>query len=168
MTFPNVAPRPCMSREVEISICSQIVHLSCRCTVLFIWTASSWNWSCASFMERVRVNYSCVGLFCDIFCLWQALQPFVGPWPLFQFLNPTSIHSRRTHWTGDQPVVRPLPTHITTQTENKRTQTSMSRVGFEPTIPVFERTKTVHALDRAAAVIGLRRMQQLEYVSVEW
>jgi hypothetical protein len=25
----------------------------------------------------------------------------------------------------------------------------MSRVGFEPMIPVFERAKTVHALDRA-------------------
>jgi hypothetical protein len=30
----------------------------------------------------------------------------------------------------------------------------MPRVGFEPTIPVFERAKTVHALDRAAIVIG--------------
>jgi hypothetical protein len=30
----------------------------------------------------------------------------------------------------------------------------MPRVGFEPTIPVFERAKPVHALDRAAAVIG--------------
>jgi hypothetical protein len=30
----------------------------------------------------------------------------------------------------------------------------MPRVGFEPTIPVFERAKTVHALDRAATVIG--------------
>jgi hypothetical protein len=27
-------------------------------------------------------------------------------------------------------------------------------VGFELTTPVFERTKTVHALDRAATVIG--------------
>jgi hypothetical protein len=31
----------------------------------------------------------------------------------------------------------------------------MPRVGFEPTIPVFKRAKTVHALDRAATVIGL-------------
>jgi hypothetical protein len=30
----------------------------------------------------------------------------------------------------------------------------MPRVGFEPTIPVFERAKTVHALDSAATVIG--------------
>jgi hypothetical protein len=27
-------------------------------------------------------------------------------------------------------------------------------MGFEPTIPAFERAKTVHALDRAATVIG--------------
>jgi hypothetical protein len=30
----------------------------------------------------------------------------------------------------------------------------MLRVGFEPTIQVFERAKMVHALDRAATVIG--------------
>jgi hypothetical protein len=37
--------------------------------------------------------------------------------------------------------------------ENKRIQTSMPRVGFEPTIPVFERAKRVHVLDGAATVI---------------
>jgi hypothetical protein len=30
----------------------------------------------------------------------------------------------------------------------------MPRVGFEPTIPAFERAKIVHVLDRAATVIG--------------
>jgi hypothetical protein len=30
----------------------------------------------------------------------------------------------------------------------------MPLVGFEPTIPAFERAKTFHALDRAATVIG--------------
>jgi hypothetical protein len=30
----------------------------------------------------------------------------------------------------------------------------MPRVGFEPTIPVFERSKTVHVSDHAATVIG--------------
>jgi hypothetical protein len=30
----------------------------------------------------------------------------------------------------------------------------MPRVGFEPTIPVFERAKTVHALERAATGSG--------------
>jgi hypothetical protein len=32
----------------------------------------------------------------------------------------------------------------------------MPRVGFEPTIPMFVRAKTVHASDRAATVIGLK------------
>jgi hypothetical protein len=52
------------------------------------------------------------------------------------------------------PVLRSLPTHRTTQTRNKRTQTSVLRVWFELTIPTFKRAKTVHALDRAAIVIG--------------
>jgi hypothetical protein len=30
----------------------------------------------------------------------------------------------------------------------------MQRERFEPTIPVFERVKPVHALDRAATIIG--------------
>jgi hypothetical protein len=32
----------------------------------------------------------------------------------------------------------------------------MPRVGVEPTIPVFERAKAVHALDGATTVIGCR------------
>jgi hypothetical protein len=31
----------------------------------------------------------------------------------------------------------------------------MNWVGFEPTIPVFDRAKTVHTLDRAATLIGI-------------
>jgi hypothetical protein len=31
----------------------------------------------------------------------------------------------------------------------------MPRVGFEPMIPMLERAMTVHALDRAATVIGI-------------
>jgi hypothetical protein len=33
----------------------------------------------------------------------------------------------------------------------------MPRVGFEPTIPLFERVKTVHVLDCAATVMGYFR-----------
>jgi hypothetical protein len=32
----------------------------------------------------------------------------------------------------------------------------MPRMEFEPKIPVFERAKKAHALDRAAAVVGNR------------
>jgi hypothetical protein len=52
------------------------------------------------------------------------LQPLVGPWPLLQFLN-LFYTDDRTPWTSDQPVARQLPTHRTTQTQDKRTQTSM-------------------------------------------
>jgi hypothetical protein len=54
----------------------------------------------------------------------------------------------------DQPVVRPLPANRTTRTQNKCMQISMPLVGFEPTIPAFERVKTVHALGGVATVIA--------------
>jgi hypothetical protein len=56
----------------------------------------------------------------------------------------------RTPLAGDQPVARPLPSHRTTQTQNKGTQTSMPWVGVEPTNPAFKREKGVHSLDHAA------------------
>jgi hypothetical protein len=55
-----------------------------------------------------------------------------------------SIYGSTVLWAGDQPC-----THRTAQTLNKRTLTSMSQVRFEPTIPVFEREKTINVLDRA-------------------
>jgi hypothetical protein len=86
-------------------------------------------------------------------CIYLWLYSPYGTSPLFQFLNLHTVS--RTPWTGDQSVARPLPAHRTTQTQNKRTQTSMPRVGFEPMIPAFERVKTCHALDHAATVVGL-------------
>jgi hypothetical protein len=68
-----------------------------------------------------------------------------------------TLVSLRTPWTGNNPVARSLPTHRTTREQNKRTQASMHRVGFEPTIPVFERAKTIHALDSAASMIGVSK-----------
>jgi hypothetical protein len=81
-----------------------------------------------------------------------ALQPFVGPWPLFKFLD---LFTQSVGLLGrgiSQSQGRCL--HIGQYKQNKRTQTYMLRVGFEPTIPVFEKAKTVHTLDRAATVIG--------------
>jgi hypothetical protein len=57
-----------------------------------------------------------------------------------------------TPTTGDQPVVRSPPTQNNTNTEQRHTP--MPRVGFELTISVTEKAKTIHALERAAAVIG--------------
>jgi hypothetical protein len=76
-----------------------------------------------------------------------------GPWPPFQFLDLYTVG--RAPWLGDQPVARPVPTHRTAQTQNKRKQTSTPWARFESTIPVLELLKMVHVLDRAATVIGI-------------
>jgi hypothetical protein len=81
--------------------------------------------------------------------------PLLDPGSFFSFL--ILYTAGRTSWTGDQPVARPLPTRRIIQTQNKCRQISMPRVGFEPTIPVFERAMTDHALDHAATVIGYRK-----------
>jgi hypothetical protein len=52
-------------------------------------------------------------------------------------------------------VISPTQGRYLTQTQNKHKPTSMSRVEFDLTIPVFERAETVHDLDRAATVIGI-------------
>jgi hypothetical protein len=65
----------------------------------------------------------------------------LGPGWFFSFV--ILYTAGRTPWTGDQPVARPLPTHRTAQTQNKRTQTSMPWVEFEPTIPAFERATVI-------------------------
>jgi hypothetical protein len=49
-----------------------------------------------------------------------ALEPFVGPWPLFQLLD-LLYTAGRTPWTRDQPIARPLPAYSTTQTEYMHT-----------------------------------------------
>jgi hypothetical protein len=55
--------------------------------------------------------------------------PLVDVGCFFSFL----IHTQLVGLLGMryQPLARPLPTHRTTQTQNKRAQTSMPRVGFK-------------------------------------
>jgi hypothetical protein len=47
--------------------------------------------------------------------------------------------------------------HLHTEQHKHRinAQTSMPHLGFEPTIPVFERAKKANALDSAATVISI-------------
>jgi hypothetical protein len=87
-----------------------------------------------------------------IIIIIMALQPFVGPSPLFQFLDP--IHSGYDSLDGGSARRKASTFTKNNQTQNKRTKTSMPRVGFKLTIPASERAKTVHALHRAATVIG--------------
>jgi hypothetical protein len=79
--------------------------------------------------------------------------PLLGLVCFFSFLLYYTVN--RTPWTGDRALAKPRPTHRTTQTQNKRKQTSITRVGLEPMTPVFERAKTVHALARVATVSGI-------------
>jgi hypothetical protein len=120
----------------------------------------SFNWLLKSSFQSLRRsttnvnNFHCASnlsyYFYTIIIFW-LYGPFLGLGSFFSFLILYTVG--RTPWTGDQPVARPLLTHRTTQTQNKSTHTFMPWVEFEPTIPVFERAKTVHALERAATVI---------------
>jgi hypothetical protein len=89
---------------------------------------------------------------------------FLSPWlysplDLGRFFSLLILYSvGRTHWTGDQPISRPLPTHRTTQTQNNRTQTSMSRVGFESTNPAFEYSSSHRRRGRCDNRLCPRRM----------
>jgi hypothetical protein len=86
-------------------------------------------------------------------CRSTALQFFC--WTLAAFLVFSIFYTvGRTPWTRDQSFARPLPIHRITETRNKRTQTSVTSVRFEPTAPVLEWAKTVHGLDRTATLIG--------------
>jgi hypothetical protein len=51
--------------------------------------------------------------------------------------------------------ISPSQGHYLKQRQNKHKQISMPWVGFEPTIPVFERAKRVDALDHAVTVMGI-------------
>jgi hypothetical protein len=75
----------------------------------------------------------------------------VGLGRLFSFLMCCTVS--RTPWTGDQPS-QGCCLHIEQRKQNKSTRTAMLRVGFEPTILVFERAQRFHALDRESTVIG--------------
>jgi hypothetical protein len=96
--------------------------------------------------RRLTTRWTSTACYRDSF-LW-LYSPLLGLGRFFSFLILYTIG--RFPWTGDQPVSRPVPTQRTTQTQNKRRQTSMPRVKFQPMIPAFEPAKTFHALDRAA------------------
>jgi hypothetical protein len=84
---------------------------------------------------------------------------FFFSFSLFSFLILYTVG--RTPYMGDQPVARPLPTHRTTQTQNRRTQTSMPGVGFEPKVPVLQPAKTVHVIGQKGLMLAI-----IQYKSV--
>jgi hypothetical protein len=95
-----------------------------------------------------------------------ALQPFVLPWPLFQFLD---LFIQSAGFLGRE-ISPSQSRYLHTgryKHKIKRTQTSMPQVGFEHTTPVFKWAKTVDALDRAASVIGAKTLRNLNYGCVQ-
>jgi hypothetical protein len=78
--------------------------------------------------------------------VWFGLVWFVPVAPTWSIGHPVGILAR---------VTSPSQSRYLTQTQNKHRQTSMPRVGFEPTIPAFERAKTVHASGRVATAFGV-------------
>jgi hypothetical protein len=81
------------------------------------------------------------------------LQPFFGPWPLFQFLNLFTQSVGLLGWVISPSQGRYV--HTGQHKHRINIQTSMAQMWFEPTIPVFERAKTIHALDRAAQQVTI-------------
>jgi hypothetical protein len=106
----------------------------------------------------------------DILSVWLYSPSDLSRFFSFLFLY-TAGRVGRTTWKADQSIARPLPTHRATQTQNRRIQISIPRVGFETTIPVFEGAKMVHDLDIAATVIdpGISRLilfsSHLQFIS---
>jgi hypothetical protein len=132
---------------IYLSVCLSIFLSACLSVYLSI---------CLSIYLSIYLSV-CLSIFLSVYLsihlsacvwLWSPLLD-VDRFSVFLFLYTFG----RTPWTGDQPVATPLSTHRTTHLQNKRAQTSMPRVGFELTTPVFERAKKVHASDRAVAVI---------------
>jgi hypothetical protein len=72
------------------------------------------------FYENLRCYYKCLK---DkrIYIFWTTLQPL---WALAAFQFPGLFTIDRTHWTSDQLVARPLPTHRTVRKQNKHIYTS--------------------------------------------
>jgi hypothetical protein len=88
--------------------------------------------------------------------LFVALQPFVGPWPLFHFLDPILLERGISPSQGIYLYIEQHKHRI----NSHNTQTSMPWVGFGPTIPAFERAKDSSCLrprghcDRLCLLIG--------------
>jgi hypothetical protein len=79
----------------------------------------------------------------------------LGPWPM----NFSSMIISQTVGLLGRVISSSHRLYLNAEqhkTQNKHTyETSISCVGFEPTIPASERAKTVHALDRWTIVAGI-------------
>jgi hypothetical protein len=75
------------------------------------------DWICR---KPATIHSKIVGPILLLLLLLWLYSPLLGLGLFFSFL--IIYTDGRTPWTSDQPVARPLPTHTTTQTQNKGTQ----------------------------------------------
>jgi hypothetical protein len=139
----------CITNRENETYIQSCLHLFLTC-VLNCMASCSEGYSCQLHENLgshvVIVRFWFVLSICGSTALCWALAAISVSWSLYTV--------GRTPWTGDQPVARTLHAHRTAYKHRISTQTSMPWAEIEPTIPAFERAKTVHTLDCAAAVIG--------------
>lgn len=70
------------------------------------------------------------------------LRSCLGPWPHFQFFNP--VHSHYCSFDGGSASLRAVAHTQDITNTYKHKHTSVPRVRFELTTPVFERAKAVY------------------------
>jgi hypothetical protein len=93
--------------------------------------------------RKLNDTESTVGLILSI-----ALQSFVGPWPIFLSLD---LYTQSVGLLGRGiSLIQGLCLHT-----EQRHRDIHAMSGFRTTVPVFEREKTVNALDHAVPVIGI-------------
>jgi hypothetical protein len=97
---------------------------------------------CTSQTSSLEVEKSISQMILSIYL--RLYSPVLDPGLFFSFLILYTVG--RTPWTGDQPVASPSPTHRTTQTQNKRSQTSMPLVGFLLTLREEDPWANSHSL----------------------
>jgi hypothetical protein len=118
--------------------------------ILFWWN-SVWKWLNFIFsaVGNLSLNYLqkesiIIMIIVIIIIIITDVQPFVGPWLLFQFLD--SVYTvGRTSWTRDRPVARPLPNHRTTQTHTD-IHTSSGIQNHDPSVRASEDSSCLRTL----------------------
>jgi hypothetical protein len=103
---------------------------------IYLSTIDRWRSRCRGRFYGPPLTYIHTSIYLSV-CLSVCLSIYLSIYlqsfllDLGRFINFFILYTAgRTPWTGDQSVARPLPTHRTTETQDKRSQTSMPWVGF--------------------------------------
>jgi hypothetical protein len=140
-----------MYLSIYLSVCLPVYLSICPSNYLFV---------CLSIYLSIYLSI-CLSIYLSVYLSIYGSTALVDRGRFFSFLiyTPSVGHLVR----GISPS-QGRYLHTEQHKQNNRIQTSMPRVGFEPSTPVFEWAKTDHALDRAATVIGVCNSKWIKYV----